>query len=259
MTASATGSDRSENSGRKRQRADGRPQAGANTRTNRRVRSSSGERAYERKRERGRRSSEGAPSSGEAKRSKGRGVDARSREPSAREVLLGSGALRSGREAFRALTNTIATSRVPFVGTVVVVLVTGIVATLWLSIAAVGNSYRMQESKQRVQALSERKEDLLRSVSRMSSIPEIRRRAVEMNMVPVSEVARLVPQPDGSVRVVGEPRPAEAPPDERDTGPPEGENGGNGQEQRSNQPPPEHGSESSADPDRPESNEPSVG
>ncbi|ASU78221.1 hypothetical protein CDG81_07820 [Actinopolyspora erythraea] len=259
MTASAPGSDQSENSGRKRQRADRRPQSRANIRTNRRVRSSSGERAYERKHERGRRSSEAAPSSGEAKRPKGRGVDRGSREPSAREVLLGSGALRSGREAFRALTNTIATSRVPFVGTVVVVLVTGIVATLWLSIAAVGNSYRMQESKQRVQTLSERKEDLLRSVSRMSSISEIRRRAVEMDMVPVSEVARLVKRPDGSVRVVGEPQPAEAPPDERGTAVPEGEDGREGQERRSNQRAPERGSDSSADPDQPASNEPSVG
>lgn len=281
MTAPARGGNQSEDdNGKARQRGDKRADKRADkrsdrrtdrsaepkgsTRTNRRVRvrSTSAERAYERKRERGRRSSEeGRPTGGE-KRSKGGGSGAGPHEPSARDVLLGSGALRSGKDALRGLTNRIATSRAPFVGTVVVVLVTGIVATLWLSIAAVGNSYRIQESKQRVQALSERKEDLLRSVSRMSSISEIRRRAAEMNMVPVSEVARLVPQPDGSVRVVGDPQPAEAPkpPPKRGGGAPDRSGGGadgggdspNGGTRRQPDASPEDSGQSSSD-------EPSVG
>ncbi|MGJ7906118.1 hypothetical protein ACOQFL_06520 [Actinopolyspora sp. H202] len=214
MTAAARGGDQSGGNGRgRRPRTDNRTDSKGTIRANRRVhvRSSSGERAYERKQERGRRSSERNPSAGKQRRSTASGGATESHEPSAREVLLGSGLLRSGRESLVSLTERLATSRVPFVGTVVIVLVTGIVATLWLSIAAVGNSYHMQESKQRVQALSERKEDLLRSVSRMSSISEIRRRAERMNMVPVSEVAHLVRRPDGSIEVVGDPRPAEAP------------------------------------------------
>ncbi|SFD77995.1 hypothetical protein SAMN04487819_103104 [Actinopolyspora alba] len=264
MTAAARGGDQSGGNDRgRRQRTENRNDSKGSARANRRthVRSSSGERAYERKQERGRRSSERAPSTGKQRRSAASGGATGSHEPSAREVLLGSGLLRSGRNALSSLSERIATSRVPFVGTVVVVLVTGIVATLWLSIAAVGNSYHMQESKQRVQALSERKEDLLRSVSRMSSISEIRRRAELMNMVPVSEVAHLVRQPDGSVRVVGEPRPAEEPESapQGENSAPEGDEEQTGDGDSSGQSPPQRREESPDASEQSSSNEASVG
>ncbi|PRW64411.1 hypothetical protein [Actinopolyspora mortivallis] len=209
-TASARGGNRGERRrGRKRQRGEQRSEA----RVDRggRVRSSSAERAYERKRERGEQAerhrannSGGDVSTTTAKR-------ATRAHDSGRSPSFGTGMVRPVREFAARVARRLAHSRAPFVGTVMVVLVSGVVATLWLSIAAVSNSYRIQDSKERVQALTERKEDLLRSVSRMSSISEVQRRVEEMNMVPAPEPAHLVVEPDGSVRLVGHPRAATAP------------------------------------------------
>ncbi|RRO16093.1 hypothetical protein EIL87_13565 [Saccharopolyspora rhizosphaerae] len=106
--------------------------------------------------------------------------------------------------------NTLA--RLPLVVVVMVVLATGLAATLWLSISAVSGSYRLQEGEARVNALNERKEQLQREVSSMGSTPEIQRRAEqELGMVKAPAPAHLVPQPDGSVVVVGEPEKATAP------------------------------------------------
>lgn len=104
-------------------------------------------------------------------------------------------------------------ARLPLVVVVMVVLATGLAATLWLSISAVSGSYRLQEGEARVNALNERKEQLQRDVSTMGSTPEIQRRAEqELGMVKAPAPAHLVPQPDGSVVVVGEPKKATTPP-----------------------------------------------
>ncbi|WP_019854746.1 hypothetical protein [Actinopolyspora mortivallis] len=209
-TASARGGSRGERGrGRKRQRGEQRSE----TRVDRgvRVRSSSAERAYERKRERGEQA--------ERHRANNSGGDASTTtvkrvagpSDSGGSPSFGTRMVRPAREFVARGARRLAHSPAPFVGTVMVVLVSGVVATLWLSIAAVSNSYRIQDSKERVQALTERKEDLLRSVSRMSSISEVQRRVEEMNMVPAPEPAHLVVDPDGSVRLVGHPRAATAP------------------------------------------------
>ncbi|MBQ0924810.1 hypothetical protein [Saccharopolyspora endophytica] len=104
-------------------------------------------------------------------------------------------------------------ARLPLVVVVMVVLATGLASTLWLSISAVSGSYQLQEGESRVNALNERKEQLQRDVSTMGSTPEIQRRAEqELGMVKAPAPAHLVPQPDGSVVVVGEPEKATAPP-----------------------------------------------
>lgn len=104
-------------------------------------------------------------------------------------------------------------ARLPLVVVVMVVLATGLAATLWLSISAVSGSYRLQEGEAGVNALNERKEQLQRDVSTMGSTPEIQRRAEQdLGMVRAPAPAHLVPQPDGSVVVVGEPEKATAPP-----------------------------------------------
>ncbi|MEB3367000.1 hypothetical protein [Saccharopolyspora mangrovi] len=104
-------------------------------------------------------------------------------------------------------------ARLPLVVVVMVVLATGLAATLWLSISAVSGSYRLQEGEARVNALNERKEQLQRDVSTMGSTPEIQRRAEqELGMVKAPAPAHLVPQADGSVAVVGEPKKATTPP-----------------------------------------------
>ncbi|PKW19433.1 hypothetical protein [Saccharopolyspora spinosa] len=101
--------------------------------------------------------------------------------------------------------------RLPLVVVVMSVLATGLAATLWLSIAAVSGSYQLQQGEENLNALSERKERLLREVSSMSSTPEIQRRAEEAGLRPAPSPARLVQQPDGSVIVVGEPKKVTAP------------------------------------------------
>ncbi|SFS33967.1 hypothetical protein [Saccharopolyspora flava] len=112
-------------------------------------------------------------------------------------------------------------ARLPLVVVVMVVLATGLAATLWLSISAVSGSYRLQEGETRLNVLNERKEQLQRDVSTMGSTPEIQRRAEqELGMVKAPAPAHLVPQPDGSVVVVGEPEKAVAPPPPAPPAPP---------------------------------------
>lgn len=109
------------------------------------------------------------------------------------------------------LQSKVATSRVPFIVSVMAVLACGLIATLWLAIAAVSGSYQLQKANAEANALQERKEALVREVSTMDSTPALQRRAKELGMVEPAEPAHLVVQPDGSVRVVGEPKAATAP------------------------------------------------
>ncbi|ANY05094.1 hypothetical protein [Pseudonocardia sp. HH130630-07] len=106
------------------------------------------------------------------------------------------------------------TGRAKFVMVVMVLLVVGLVATLWLSTAAAADSYALQEARQRTGALTEQSEALRKEVSRLESPASLAQRASEQGMVPVRDVARLVVAPDGRVDVVGEPQaaPAAAPP-----------------------------------------------
>jgi hypothetical protein len=104
------------------------------------------------------------------------------------------------------------TGRPQFVLLIMVLLVVGLAATLWLSTAAAADSYRLQDARAAARELSERAERLHREVAVLESAPELARRAAAMGMVPVQNPARLVVAPDGSVTVVGEPRAAVAPP-----------------------------------------------
>ena len=109
----------------------------------------------------------------------------------------------------RQLQAKVATSRVPLVVAVMAVLGVGLVATLSLSIAAVGGSYQLQQVEQDVTALNEHREQLLREVSNIDSTPALQRKATELGMVPPpGPPAHLVVSPDGSINVVGEPQQA---------------------------------------------------
>ncbi|MBA8823411.1 cell division protein FtsB [Saccharopolyspora lacisalsi] len=112
----------------------------------------------------------------------------------------------------RQLPKKVTQSNVPFVVTVMAVLTIGIAGTLWLSSAAVSNTYQLRQAQTRVNVLSERKEDLLRQVSVMNSAPALRKRAEELGLVMPGEAAHVVMHPDGSVSMVGDPEPAKAPP-----------------------------------------------
>jgi hypothetical protein len=95
---------------------------------------------------------------------------------------------------------------------VMVLLTVALVATLWLSTSAAGDSYRLQNAQETARNLAERSEQLSREVAGLETAPELARRARELGMVPAGDPARLVVAPNGAVVVVGEPREATGPP-----------------------------------------------
>ena len=160
----------------------------------RRGRSAAAERAYARRDERREQSSR-RPSQVRQGVEERRPVAARSR----------------ARKQLQEKVSTIA--RLPLVVVVMVVLATGLASTLWLSIAAVSGSYQLKAGDAKISSLTNRKEQLQREVSSMSSTPALQRRAEqELGMVKAPTPAHLVSQPDGSVKVVGDPQQATAPP-----------------------------------------------
>ncbi|RZT85168.1 hypothetical protein EV383_2032 [Pseudonocardia sediminis] len=100
--------------------------------------------------------------------------------------------------------------RAKFVLVVMTLLVIGLVTTLWLSTAAAGDSYRLQEARAQAQTLTEQSETLRRQVSTMNSPAALAQRASALGLVPVQDPARLVVAPDGRIDVVGEPTAAHA-------------------------------------------------
>jgi hypothetical protein len=101
-----------------------------------------------------------------------------------------------------------AAGRATFVVLVIGLLVVGVAATLWLSTQAIADSYRLEKAKQEANDLSERAATLQREVTKLDSPAALAQRAKELGMVLPGDPARLVVQPDGSVVVVGEPKPA---------------------------------------------------
>jgi cell division protein FtsI (penicillin-binding protein 3) len=101
--------------------------------------------------------------------------------------------------------------RTQFVLLIMALLVTGLVATLWLSTAAAGDSYRLQSARTAARDLTERSERLHREVAAMEAPTALAQRANEMGMVRVQDPARIVVAPDGSTQVVGVPQPAAHP------------------------------------------------
>lgn len=98
----------------------------------------------------------------------------------------------------------------PFVVLVMVLLAISLVATLWLSTAAAGDSYRLQSAQDTARNLAERSEQLSREVAGLETAPELARRARELGMVPAGDPARLLVAPNGAVTMVGKPHQAVA-------------------------------------------------
>lgn len=175
-----------------------------------RERSAAAERAYARKQERGQRSA--APVT-ERRARKGGPDRVQTRPGRSRPATESKPARQLNRPIATAkrLQEKVTTSRGPFVIAAMGVLVAGIIGTLWLSIAAVSNSYELRNAAAEVNKLSERKETLLGQVSRMNSTPALQRRAEQLGLVPGPDPAHIVVNEDGSVRMVGEPEVAKAP------------------------------------------------
>ena len=142
-------------------------------------------------------------------------------------------AQRGGRPIQRAVEDDLdrGAGRVSFAVLIIVLLVVGVAATLWLSTQAIADSYRLEEAKQDVERLAEREAVLQREVTEKESAASLAERAKSMGMVPAGDPARLVVKPDGTVVVVGDPTPV-APP--TSSAPPANEN-------QDEQPPPANG------------------
>ncbi|MGB3444944.1 MAG: septum formation initiator [Actinophytocola sp.] len=122
-------------------------------------------------------------------------------------------AQREGRPIQRAVDDDLdhGAGRVSFAVLIIVLLVVGVAATLWLSTQAIADSYRLDQAKQDTERLAERAAVLQREVTEKESAASLAERAKAMGMVPAGDPARLVVQPDGTVVVVGDPTPV-APP-----------------------------------------------
>ncbi|MCD2196468.1 hypothetical protein LQ327_24135 [Actinomycetospora endophytica] len=98
----------------------------------------------------------------------------------------------------------------PFVLLIMVLLTTGLVATLWLSTAAAADSYRLDSARQATRDRSEEVERLHRDVAAMQSAPALAAAAERIGMVPAGVPAVILVHPDGSSQVVGTPAKARA-------------------------------------------------
>ncbi|MBK1788626.1 septum formation initiator [Prauserella cavernicola] len=102
-------------------------------------------------------------------------------------------------------------SRASFVLLLMALMVAGVATTLWLSTQAIADSYRLEELRQNNAQLAENSEQLQRDVSSAESPGSLADRAKALGMVPGGNPARIVVNPDGSLRVVGEPTEATEP------------------------------------------------
>lgn len=102
-------------------------------------------------------------------------------------------------------------SRASFVLMLMALMVAGVATTLWLSTQAISDSYRLEELRQSNSSLTERSEELQRSVASSGAPARLAERAQDLGMVPGGNPARLVVSDDGKVRMVGEPKQATRP------------------------------------------------
>lgn len=103
-------------------------------------------------------------------------------------------------------------SKTPFVLLVMGLLAAGVLATLFLSLSAVSDSYKLETAKNDVTDLSSKVEQLKSDVAKMESPEVLYDRAKQLGMVPAPDPVRVRQNPDGSVTVVGSATAAPQPP-----------------------------------------------
>ena len=115
-------------------------------------------------------------------------------------------------------------SRTPFVLLVMGLLAAGVLATLFLSISAVSDSYRLEDAKKKTTDLTSRVEQLKADVAKGESPDVLYDEARKLGMVPAPDPGRIKVNPDGTVSVTGSPVPATTtttpPPSSSTTAPP---------------------------------------
>ena len=97
-------------------------------------------------------------------------------------------------------------SRASFVLIVMALLAAGVATTLLLSTQAIADSYRLEQVRQENADLAERSEQLQQDVTKSEAASSLAERAKALGMVPAGEPAHLVQNPDGTVKVVGDPQ-----------------------------------------------------
>ena len=118
---------------------------------------------------------------------------------------------RAQRAADRAAATTDASGgTAPFVLLIMVLLTSGLVATLWLSTAAAADSYRLDAARQATRDRTEEVERLHRDVAAMQSAPALAASAQRIGMVPGGVPAVILVHPDGTSQVIGTPEKARA-------------------------------------------------
>lgn len=131
-----------------------------------------------------------------------------------RAEVAARGRTRAERAADRAAGRAAATDdsggTAPFVLLIMVLLTSGLVATLWLSTAAAADSYRLDDARQATRDRTEEVERLHRDVAAMQSAPALAASAQRIGMVPAGVPAVILVHPDGTSQVVGTPAKARA-------------------------------------------------
>ncbi|AUS80242.1 hypothetical protein C1701_20045 [Actinoalloteichus sp. AHMU CJ021] len=131
-------------------------------------------------------------------------------EPRRRDAPSPRRRRRSGLGGLLASSGSKAT-KAPFVLLVMALLSTGLVATLWLSTAAGDDAYYLEQLQSDVDSLTEETAAMRQDIARQEAAPALAERAQQLGLVAARDPARLVVEPDDSVRVVGTPSPVEAP------------------------------------------------
>lgn len=103
-------------------------------------------------------------------------------------------------------------ARIPFVATIIGLLCLGLAATLLLTTRAAEDSYELAAARAHNQSLREQTVELKRGVEAGISAPILAGKAAELGLIPAQDPARLRLSEDGSVEVIGTPKPAEGRP-----------------------------------------------
>jgi cell division protein FtsL len=101
--------------------------------------------------------------------------------------------------------------KAPFVVMVMVVLIVGLAAIMWLSTQAAADSYKLQEAHNEAATLSLRVEQLRQEVALAESPTKLAEAAAKLGLVLAGDPAKLKRLPDGTVEVYGKPSAVEAP------------------------------------------------
>jgi hypothetical protein len=103
-------------------------------------------------------------------------------------------------------------SRATFVIAVMVLLVGGVVATLWFSTQATADAYKLEQAKNTTNQLQVQVGQLQQQVAQQNSPLSLAKRAQQLGMIPAGDPAHLVVGANGKVTVIGTPSAAEPPP-----------------------------------------------